>query len=72
MPRRAEPSTEGLSILGWVVIATFASGKNYLTCADLMDEETAEHEAQGCRKAVRDKGLGRHFQVRPVWGEDRR
>jgi hypothetical protein len=70
--RRPEPSTEGLPVLGYVVIVTTPSGHRYLTNADLMDLDTAEHEAAQCRKAARDKGSGRRFQVRPVYGEDQR
>jgi hypothetical protein len=68
--RRPEPSTEGLPVLGYVVVVTMPSGHRHLTNADLMDLETAEYEAAQCRREARDKGLARRFQVRPVYGEE--
>lgn len=70
--RRTEPSAEGLSILGYVVVVTRGNGNSHLTNADLMPLETAEYEAAQCRREARDKGLNRWFQVRPVYGEDQR
>jgi hypothetical protein len=70
--RRTEPSTEGLSLLGYVVVVTRPTGSSHLTNADLMPLETAEYEAAQCRREARDKGLSRRFQVRPVWGEEQR
>jgi hypothetical protein len=69
--RHPEPAAEeNLSILGYVVIVTTPAGHWHLTNADLMDLETAEHEAKQCRKAAIEKGSGRRFQVRPVYGEE--
>jgi hypothetical protein len=70
--RHPEPSTEGLSILGYVVVVTMPSGHRHLTNADLMPLETAEYEAAQCRREARDKGLARWFQVRPVYGDEQR
>jgi hypothetical protein len=61
---------EPLSILGYVVIVTPAIGKPYLTNADLMDSETAEREAEECRRQAEALGSARQFQVRPIWGEE--
>jgi hypothetical protein len=68
-PSDAESTAEeSLSILGYVIIVTPLIGNLYLTNADLMDLEAAEHEAAEYRRQAEAQGSKRRFQVRPIWG----
>ena len=72
--RHTEPAAgEALPVRGFVVVVSSHAGthpKEWLTNSDLMDLETAEHEAAVWRRKAAEQGSERKFEVCPVIGGD--
>lgn len=72
--RHAGPAAgEAFPVRGFVVVVSSHAGphpKEWLTNSDLMDLETAEHEAAVWRRKAAEQGSERKFEVCPVIGGD--
>lgn len=65
------PPSSATVFKGFVVVVREPGGREYLTNADLTDQETAEHEAAECRKRAAKAGTGCRYEVCTVTGEER-
>jgi hypothetical protein len=67
-------AADGVSVIGYVVVVRNGGMTNAprgLTNSDLMDEATAEHEAEVWRHKASERESGRKFEVCPVIGGER-
>ena len=68
---RATPALSPSPVILGFVVVTYTEGRpTALTNSDLMDKDTAEHEAKRWRAHAFAQGSSRKYKVRPVISEE--